>query len=143
MTTTEVKHDLEQRLDQLHAVGNQVAETYDIPAISEFKSRLKFLRLFCEFIRVQTNNRHIRLPGSYKQLYNISGAMLENAKSEDSVDGVPEKLKSEWEKYYSGNQIEKLKKVFSEQELRDIQPELFDNFYRNHDMQKESITSLR
>lgn len=134
MKAVEVKERINNKLDAIAISAAMVAENFDNDAIFRFKADLKFIRSFLHFLRLQRNDRNMRLPDKCKYLYHIAGSVAglaeENTNNKATAE-LLEKARSEWKRHYSPGHFSKLKKLLNDYDYSRIRPELFDNFFNN------------
>ncbi len=134
MKAVEVKERINNKLDAIAISAAMIAENFDNDAIIRFKSDLKFIRSFLHFLRLQRNDRNMRLPDKCKYLYHIAGSVASldiKDPADRSIAELTEKAKAEWKRHYSAGHFHKLKKLLNDYDYSRIRPELFDNFFSN------------
>jgi hypothetical protein len=134
MKVAEVKERINDKLDAITMSAAIIAETFDSEAIIRFKSDLKFIRSFLHFLRLQRNDRNMRLPDKCKYLYHIAGSvagLTEEHKTDKTTADLMEKARQEWKRHYAPGHISKVKKMLNDYDYARIRPELFDNFFGN------------
>lgn len=123
-------------------LAETINERFDIDTIVKFRHEFRVVRSFMTFMRLQRNDKHIKMPENCKYLYHLAGKIKELAGdkigdpsvviSPDATD-VFGKSQKEWKKNYSTGVFTKLATKIAALDFSKLHPDLLDNFFSNVD----------
>lgn len=133
MKTAEAKDIINEKIDKVILLAESISKSYDLPSLVSFKSELKFIRSFIDFVRLQRNDRTMRFPDKCRYIYHIAGSLIELL--QDTQPSPPvwrekmDKTQAEWKRHYDAVHLQRLKKQINEYDYAHIHPELLNNFF--------------
>lgn len=142
MEQEKIKAIIKEQVDRLDDLSKEVGKEFDKDAIHDFRVAAKMLRSFIRLLRMQTNDKELKLTKSFKRLYQIAGAIrdaqLELERMIDKQTLLPTYMnqleqktaiqKQEWLKHYSKKVIKKMEHRLVDRKYGKINPEALPSF---------------
>ena len=147
MKPAQAKEIIRAKAAMLSELAETINSNYEMDAIVRFRQEFRTVRAFMTFMRLQRNDKNLRMPESCKYLYHLAGKIKEFTSepgSDDNKVSISEKeellakAQKEWKKNYSKNTFLKFGVKVAELDFSKINPDLFDNFFTN--IGKEAYT---
>ncbi len=122
MDQEKIRAVIKAKVAELSVLSEKIGDGFDKEPIHKFRVAVKSLRSFLRLLRTQPNTPSLKMPKSFKRLYQIAGA-IRDAQLEmeqlagkqpelphymDKLHKMIERQKSEWGKCYSKKVLNKL-----------------------------------
>jgi len=155
MTPEKIKEIISGKIKEIRKLGKKINDGFDHDAIHKFRVAVKTLRTFLRLLRMASEDQKPKLPGKFKRLYHIAGAIrdaqLELDKLSRENTALPvytdklhkdiKRQKAEWERRYDEKVFRKMKKrLLADDHYETLSPDALAAFYhaRVTGMQKMS-----
>ena len=153
MKPDKIRKIVGERLKKIKKLSKTINNDFEKDAIHEFRVAVKSLRSFLRLLRMAYDDQGPKIPGKFKRLYHIAGAIrdaqleLDNlTASNASLPVYTDKLKNdikrqktEWERQYSDKVFRKMKKRLMGYEYDTLSPDALAAF---HHMKVTSMKKL-
>jgi len=138
-----IKELIQEKVKEIHKHCEDITGDFDRDTIHKFRVAVKTLRSFLRLLRTGNNEPFAKLPGKFKRLYQVAGAIrdaqLELEKLAVDEAALPvylhklrndiERHKKEWDNHYSRKVMQKLKKRLSDYDYTVLQPDVVASFF--------------
>jgi hypothetical protein len=140
MKPVQAKEIIRGKVEMLVELAEAINGQFDVEAIVRFRNEFRTVRSFMTFMRLQRNDKNIKLPENCKYLYHLAGKIkdiiteigIENPGSVDvEISEDLAKVKKDWKKNYSKQVFLKLGSKISGLDFGKLNPDLLDNFFNN------------
>ena len=153
MKPDKVKKIIGGKVKEIKKLGEKVDGDFESGALHEFRVAVKSLRSFLRLLRTTQDEQAPKIPGKFKRLYHITGAIRDAQLELDhltanktSLPVYTDKLKNdisrqkaEWEKHYSDKVFRKMEKRLVGYEYETVSPDSLAAF---HHMKVAGIKKL-
>ena len=143
MKPDKIKEIISGKIKELKKLGNKLNNDLDKATIHEFRIAVKSIRSFLRLLRTAYNEPGPKLPGKFKRLYHIAGAIrdaqleLENLAANNTslpiysgkLNNDIKRQKKEWDRHYSEKIFRKIKKRLAGYEYETLSPDALAAFY--------------
>ena len=143
MKPDKIKEIIGSKIKELKKLGSKLNKDLDKDAIHEFRIAVKSIRSFLRMLRMAYNEPGPKLPGKFKRLYHIAGAIrdaqleLENLTANNislpvysgKLNNDIKRQKKEWDRHYSEKIFRKIKKRLAGYEYDTLSPDALAAFY--------------
>ena len=134
---------IKEKIDQIYILTEKTGLDFDREVIHEFRVTVKALRSFLRLLRLHSDKKGLKMPGKFKRLYNIAGALRETQLETDRMAGSKVVLheyfnkqqhllmlqKNEWQKHYKKKIIKKLERKLMSVKYEALNPEVLQRFF--------------
>ncbi len=121
-------------------LSEEITQHFELETIDKFRHEFRIIRSFMTFVRLQRNDKNIKVPENCKYLYHLAGKIKEVAseiEKEDASKDVQEAAdaliaaKKDWKKNYSKNTFPRFTSKLLALDYSKLHPDLLDNFFNN------------
>jgi hypothetical protein len=132
-------------MQELIRLGEVITIKSSAESANSFKKEFKVIKLWLEFIRINTGDANLKFSDKCKKIYNIVGVMCDayghlefqhlsepNNEENKKWNLLLDTAIKEWKKTYSDSILMKLEKMLLDADTSKIPVELCDNFINNH-----------
>lgn len=140
MKPAEAKEIIKKKVELLAQLTEGINVNFDEMAISQFRQEFRIVRSFLTFMRLQRNDKHIKMPETCKHLYHLAGKIKDIATEiKDNTTDIDntelqmamQKVHKDWRKNYSVHTFPKFQSKIVELNYSKLNPDLLDNFFGN------------
>ncbi len=131
------------KVKKIKTLSRNINDKFEKDAIHEFRVAVKSLRSFLCLLRMASEDRAPKIPGKFKRLYHIAGAIrdaqleLETITASnttlpvytDKLKNDIKRQKAEWERQYSEKVFRKMKKRLAGYEYETLSPDALAAFH--------------
>jgi len=153
MKPDKIREIIGGKIKEIKKLGKKVDGDFEKDALHEFRVAVKSLRSFLRLLRMAQDENAPKMPGKFKRLYHITGAIRDAqleldqlAASKTSLPVYTDKLKNdisrqkaEWERHYSNKVFRKMKKRLAGYEYDTLSPDALAAF---HNMKVAGVKKL-
>lgn len=157
MKDEKIKAIIKEKVNQITEYSEKINRDFDKDTIHNFRVVVKSLRSFLRLLRLHTSESKLKLPGKFKRLYHITGAIrdaqleLEKIiKNKLPLPAYTEKLylvirtqKNEWKKNYSKNILRKLHARLSGIKYDALHPTVLEEFINTRLMGIDKLSKCK
>ncbi len=153
MKPDKIRRIIGGKIKELKKLGKKVDGNFEKDALHEFRVAVKSLRSFLRLLRMSQKEDVPKMPGKFKRLYHITGA-IRDAQLEldhlaagsaplpvynDKLSNDINRQKAEWSKHYSDKVFRKMKKRLAGYEYDTLSPDALAAF---HNMKITGVKKL-
>ena len=155
MKEKKLKKIIKEKTREVAEFGKLLNNDFDKEFIHKFRVEVKSLRSFLRLLRMHTQESKLKLPGKFKRIYHIAGAIRD---AQLEIDCIAEKKwplpastqklqhiirnqKKEWKKRYDKKIFRNLESRLLACDLNDLSPEQLQDFFRDRMKTIEAIIS--